>query len=210
MQQEGLRPDDITFLSLLSVCNHLGLVKEGQHHFMSMGKVFDITPDVEHYNCMIDLFGRTGHFKEALDLLQLIPSELGTVGWSSLLTNCSNHGNPGLGRQCFNSVVHMDLSHATGYVHIFNIYGNHEMWEEARKIVELRSSIAFGWKKPGTAWIEVGSKIFDFIVGDQSHQQSFALFAKLNRLSKALEIEGHVPHFMSMIPSISERKETSF
>ena len=49
------------------------------------------------------------------------------------------------------------LSHATGYVHIFNIYSNHEMWEEARKIVELRSSIAFGWKKPGKAWIQVGS-----------------------------------------------------
>ena len=91
------------------------------------------------------------------------------------------------------------LSHATGYVHIFNVYSNHEMWEEARKIVELRSSIAFGWKKPGKAWIEVGS-----------HQQSLELFAKLNRLTKALEIEGHVPHFMSMIPSLSERKETSF
>ena len=210
MQQQGFKPTNVLFVTILGACSKAGLLEEGCSFFVMMTKYFSLNPDIEHYNCMIDLFGRSGHFKEALDLLQLIPSESGTVGWGSLLTNCSNHGNSGLGRQCFNSVVHMDLSHATAYVHIFNIYGNHEMWEEARKIVELRSSMAFGWKKPGKAWIEVGSKIFDFIVGDQSHQQSLELFAKLNRLTKALTIEGHVPHFMSMIPSISERKETSF
>ena len=106
---DGVVPDLVTFVVLLTACNHAGLVEEGEEIFNEMCDTFHLMPTLEHYNCMIDLFGRTGHFKEALDLRQLSPCESGTVGWSSLLTNCTNHGNPGLGRQCFNSVVHMDF-----------------------------------------------------------------------------------------------------
>ncbi|KAH7294823.1 hypothetical protein KP509_27G020400 [Ceratopteris richardii] len=93
MQQEGIHPDDITFLSLLSTCNHLGLVDEGQQLFLSMQRVYNVTPTVEHFNCIVDLMGRTGHLKEAGDLLKLVPFEARSPGIMSLLSNFSCHGD---------------------------------------------------------------------------------------------------------------------
>ncbi len=36
MCEEGLQPDDITFICLLSACSHAGLVDEGMHCYASM------------------------------------------------------------------------------------------------------------------------------------------------------------------------------
>jgi pentatricopeptide repeat protein len=36
MCEEGVQPDDITFICLLSACSHAGLVDEGMHLYASM------------------------------------------------------------------------------------------------------------------------------------------------------------------------------
>ncbi len=36
MCEEGVQPDDITFICLLSACSHAGLVDEGMHCYVSM------------------------------------------------------------------------------------------------------------------------------------------------------------------------------
>ncbi len=40
MCQEGVEPDDITFISLLSACSHAGLVDEGMCYYDSMSKIY--------------------------------------------------------------------------------------------------------------------------------------------------------------------------
>jgi pentatricopeptide repeat protein len=40
MCQEGVEPDDITFISLLSACSHAGLVDEGMCYYDSMNKIY--------------------------------------------------------------------------------------------------------------------------------------------------------------------------
>ncbi|XP_031474797.1 pentatricopeptide repeat-containing protein At1g25360-like [Nymphaea colorata] len=42
MLHEGIEPDRITFLTVLSVCSHAGLVEEGCKYFKSMGKDYGI------------------------------------------------------------------------------------------------------------------------------------------------------------------------
>ncbi|KAF2325652.1 hypothetical protein GH714_032109 [Hevea brasiliensis] len=44
MLAEGILPDRITFLTVLSACSHAGLVKEGHHYFNSMYAVYGIIP----------------------------------------------------------------------------------------------------------------------------------------------------------------------
>jgi pentatricopeptide repeat protein len=39
MCQEGVEPDDITFISLLSACSHAGMVDEGMCYYDSMSKI---------------------------------------------------------------------------------------------------------------------------------------------------------------------------
>jgi pentatricopeptide repeat protein len=57
----------VTFVSLLSVCSHVGLVDEGLHYFESMGLVCGTSATVENYTCMVDLLGCAGYLQKAED-----------------------------------------------------------------------------------------------------------------------------------------------
>lgn len=37
MKQEGVQPNDVTFLGLHTVCSHVGVVDKGQKHFENHG-----------------------------------------------------------------------------------------------------------------------------------------------------------------------------
>ena len=68
--EEGLRPDDITFIGVLSACVHAGLLKDGQRWFSYLISEFQVVPKVEHYSCMVDLLARAGHLEEAWDFIE--------------------------------------------------------------------------------------------------------------------------------------------
>ena len=90
MQEQGVKPNAVTFLCLLSVCSHLGLVYEGRNFFRMMTKeYYNVTPTIEHYGCMIDLLAHTGQFDEARQLLHSMPSEFNPVGCISLINHYS-------------------------------------------------------------------------------------------------------------------------
>jgi pentatricopeptide repeat protein len=65
MCEEGVKPDDITFVCLLSACSHACLVDEGMCCYASMITVYMISPKLEHYTKMVDLLGRAGKLHEA-------------------------------------------------------------------------------------------------------------------------------------------------
>ncbi|KAJ6827265.1 pentatricopeptide repeat-containing protein-like [Iris pallida] len=58
MAVEGFVPNAVTFVSVLSACSHAGLLDKGRYIFKCMVKDYKIEPTVEHYGCMVDLFGR--------------------------------------------------------------------------------------------------------------------------------------------------------
>ena len=62
MRGQGIVPNVVTFTGLLTACSHSGLLKEGEILFDEMCVVYGLVPSVEHYTCMIDLFGRAGCF----------------------------------------------------------------------------------------------------------------------------------------------------
>ena len=45
----GIQPDGKTFIALLCGCIYAGLVDEGHKYFNSMGRVYSLTPTIEHY-----------------------------------------------------------------------------------------------------------------------------------------------------------------
>jgi pentatricopeptide repeat protein len=57
---EGVQPNDVTFVCLLSACSHAGLVGEGMRCYASMIRNYRISPKLEHYICMVDLFSCAG------------------------------------------------------------------------------------------------------------------------------------------------------
>jgi pentatricopeptide repeat protein len=73
MERKGIKPDKVTFTSVLSACTHVGLVEEGRKHFRSMFVDYGIKPMGEHYSCFVDLLGRAGRLEEAENVILSIP-----------------------------------------------------------------------------------------------------------------------------------------
>ncbi|CAO2817381.1 unnamed protein product [Amaranthus hypochondriacus] len=69
MEETSATPDAITFVALLSTCAQLGLVNEGKFFFSSMIEKYEITPIMEHYVCLVNLYGRAGMIDEAYDII---------------------------------------------------------------------------------------------------------------------------------------------
>ncbi|KAG9440382.1 hypothetical protein H6P81_020547 [Aristolochia fimbriata] len=70
MKADAKEPNSVTFLALLTACAHAGLVEEGYHFFTSMSKDYYLKPGVEHYACMVDIYGRSGQFEKAEELVE--------------------------------------------------------------------------------------------------------------------------------------------
>ncbi|MCO5558614.1 hypothetical protein L7F22_012200 [Adiantum nelumboides] len=105
MKQERVKPDRITFISLLSACSRAGLVDEACCYFTLMRGEYKVKPDVEHYRCMADLLGRIGRVEEAEELLQDMPYVPGAMAWSSLLGACKVHSNVEHGKDAAGHVL---------------------------------------------------------------------------------------------------------
>ncbi|MCI61773.1 pentatricopeptide repeat-containing protein, partial [Trifolium medium] len=60
MKIVGATPDEVTFVNVLSACVHAGLVDEGEKHFAAMLTKYGMQAEMEHYSCMVDLYGRAG------------------------------------------------------------------------------------------------------------------------------------------------------
>ncbi|GFY88400.1 tetratricopeptide repeat (TPR)-like superfamily protein [Actinidia rufa] len=88
MVDEGFVPNSVTFVGVLSACNHRGMVSEGREYFDIMIRDYKIEPVLEHYGCLVDLLARAGFIDEALDLVSTMPMKPDVVIWRSLLDAC--------------------------------------------------------------------------------------------------------------------------
>ena len=95
MEREKIKPNGITFISVLSACTHTGLVEEGRRMFLSMTDDYSILPEVGHYGCMVDLLSKAGMLKDALELIRSMEVEPNNIIWGALLGGCKLHRNLG-------------------------------------------------------------------------------------------------------------------
>ncbi|ESQ30672.1 hypothetical protein EUTSA_v10011306mg [Eutrema salsugineum] len=86
MKREGLKPDDATLVAVLTACSHTGLVDKGRQYFYTMTQDFGVTPNSQHYACMVDLLGRAGLLEEAHNLMKNMPFEPDGAMWKTLLS----------------------------------------------------------------------------------------------------------------------------
>lgn len=193
MQQAGVKPSGVSYLSILSACSHANLVDTGIKYFQSMTRDYGITPEIEHYNCMIDLLGRAGDFTRVKDMLLIMLVEPDLITWLCLLSACQKHGNVELGKQFFHCAVRLQPKHAAAYVLMSNIFTNAGLLDCAEEVDNLRLKEA-AWKKPGRCWIELEQEVHSFVVGDHSHQMQERLDDLLQQKSAKLKGEGHIPY----------------
>ncbi|KAH7432480.1 hypothetical protein KP509_07G024400 [Ceratopteris richardii] len=92
MQQSNAAPDRITFMNLILVCGHCGLIDLGCNLFYTMHAIWGIRPDLEHLNCMVDLLARAGCLEEAEELIERMGSMSNATTWTVLTAGYKQHG----------------------------------------------------------------------------------------------------------------------
>ncbi|XP_016496120.1 pentatricopeptide repeat-containing protein At3g62890 [Nicotiana tabacum] len=158
MVDNGVRPDDITFLGVLSACVHGGLVRQGKEMFERISKEFGISPSVQHYGCMIDLYGRAGLINEAWNLVNTMPMEPDVLIWGALLSGARICGDIETCEVALNKIIKLDPTNSAAYVLLSNVYAKMGRWKDARHIRNLMETKRVK-KVPGLSSIEVDGRI---------------------------------------------------
>ncbi|XAR71802.1 hypothetical protein NMG60_11018229 [Bertholletia excelsa] len=135
MERTGATPDCITFVSLLSTCAHLGYVEEGERLFSEMRERYGITPIMEHYACMVNLYGRAGLVDEAYEIiLNQMEFEAGPTVWGPLLYACYVHGNVEIGEAAAQSLFVLEPDNEHNFELLMKIYGNAGRLEDVERV----------------------------------------------------------------------------
>ncbi|KAM7490963.1 hypothetical protein LguiA_033884 [Lonicera macranthoides] len=188
MKNLGYKPDDITFVGVLSACSHGGLLAQGREYFKNMERNFGLKPTLEHYACMIDLLGRIGLLEEAYDLIMKMPMEPDEAAWGALLHACKMHGNVELGKVAAKKLLVLDPKDSGIYVLLSSLCANKKQWGDVKTVRNMMREKGVK-KKPGCSSIEVEGEFHEFLVADESHPQSNKIYKVLNDIILLSKLE---------------------
>ncbi|XP_057428487.1 pentatricopeptide repeat-containing protein At1g11290, chloroplastic-like [Lotus japonicus] len=184
MKLSNVKPDQVTFLGLLTACVNSGLVDKGKEIFKEMVDLYGYQPSQEHHACMVDLLGRAGQIDEASKIIETVPLNSDARVYGPLLSACKMHSDPRLAEVAAQKLINMEPKNAGNYVLLSNIYAAAGKWD---KVAKMRSFLRDrGLKKtPGCSWLESNGQVHEFRVADQSHPRSVDIYSIL----KVMELE---------------------
>ncbi|XP_041022846.1 pentatricopeptide repeat-containing protein At5g66520-like [Juglans microcarpa x Juglans regia] len=168
MKSEGVIPNEVTFVCVLSACSRMGLVDEGVRIFNSMSQDYGIEPGVQQYGCLVDLFGRAGMLEEAKKVVRAMPMEPDSYVLGALLNACRVHGDFELGKETVEHFVQQSLDHGGVHVLLSNMYASANKWDDVAKVRKGMEEKKVR-KVPGCSLIEVDGVVSEFVAGNRSH-----------------------------------------
>ena len=212
MRRDGINPNSITYLGLLTACAHAGLVEEGAHYFSTMSKDKNTNPSIEHYACMVDLFGRSGQLAKAKAMVEAGISHLGLKQscslplWKVLLGACHAHKQLELGKRAAARILELEPKDETTHVLLSNLYAYFDLWTEA---VEVRRKMKDkGLKKEaGCSWVEIANRRHVFVAGDVCHSDREEIYEKLGELDGRCRGIGYVPMTQLVLHDVDEAQK---
>lgn len=206
MERQRLVPGEITFVGVLYACSHCGMLDEGFNYFRRMKEEYGIRPSIEHYGCMVDLLSRAGLVTQAYKYIQDMPLQPNAVIWRTLLGSCAIHGHLGLGEIARSHLLKLEPKHSGDYVLLSNLYASERRWSDVQMV--RRSMLKDGVNKtPGYSLVELGNRVYEFMMGDRSHPQSEDVYALLEKITELLKLEGYVPHTANVLADIEEEEK---
>ncbi|ONI05350.1 hypothetical protein PRUPE_5G003100 [Prunus persica] len=170
-----VRPDSVTFLSVLTSCSRKGMVEMGRHLFHSMVKDYHIEPSPQHYSSMVDMLGRAGKLEEAKELMSRIPGQPGFSLLQSLLGACRIHGNVEMAERVADTLMRLEPTELGSFVLMSNLYAEKGDWEMVAKVRKgmrdkgVRKEVGYGWVDTGDS--DGSLYLHAFSSGDTSHPQ---------------------------------------
>ncbi|XVF43071.1 hypothetical protein PTKIN_Ptkin02bG0011400 [Pterospermum kingtungense] len=136
MRETKVKPNSATFIGVLSSCSHAGQVDTGLQVFRMMDKDYDLSPNLEHIGCIVDLLGRYGKLEEAKELIQETPNAPATL-FASLLGACRLHLNYELGEEIAMKLSGLEPENPAPFVILSNIFAVRGRWGDVERIRRL-------------------------------------------------------------------------
>lgn len=212
MEQEGVAPDDVTLVNVLTACAHTGMLGEGRRYFDGMVPRYGIEPKMEHYGCMVDLYGRAGRLDEARKLIEGMPMEpdVGVLG--ALFGACRIHGDVDLGEAIGRRVIELDPQNSGRYVLLANLLATAGRWEDVVRVRRLMDERNVS-KEAGRSVIEVGGEVREFqcggMCGRVQTMETEEVYAMARDMLRRIGAEGYVPDTRDVLHDVAEEeKET--
>ncbi|XVF54280.1 hypothetical protein PTKIN_Ptkin05aG0168200 [Pterospermum kingtungense] len=186
-----IKPDHVTMVAVLSACSHCGLVVEGRMWFSKMQSFYGIAPRLEHFSCMVDLYGRAGLLNKAKETITRMPCKPSAAMWATLLGACRLHGNTDIGEWAAEKLLKLRPENSGYYVLIANMHAAAGCWNKLAKVRTFMRDLGVK-KSPGCAWVDVGSKFSPFVVGDSSNSHTQEIYQVLDGLTELMKDAGYV------------------
>ncbi|XP_058079078.1 pentatricopeptide repeat-containing protein At4g14170 [Magnolia sinica] len=152
MHMEGVMPNSVTFLGVLSACCHAGMVEKAWS-YLNMMKEYKVLPELKHYSCMVDVLARAGHLVEAERFIEEMPMKPDAVVLGALLAGCRVHGNIEVGERVAKRLLRLEPQKSGYYVLLANIYAAAGKFDEAERVRGFMKERNVG-KVPGCSLIE--------------------------------------------------------
>nr|AYM00514.1 pentatricopeptide repeat protein [Salvia miltiorrhiza] len=186
MLLEGVLPDYVTFVNILSACSHMGLVDRGREYFQVMSQKFSMPPRVEHYACMVDILGRAGKLQEAKEFIESAGIDHGLCLWRILLSASRNHGEYELGAYAGEKLMELGSKESSAYVLLSSIYSALGKPDDVSRVRKMMSSRGVN-KDPGCSWIELKNQVHVFLAGEVLHPEIKGIREELSRFSRLMK-----------------------
>ncbi|KAK2973541.1 hypothetical protein RJ640_010596 [Escallonia rubra] len=148
MSDERVMPNSITFIGLLSACNHAGLLDDGRRLYGIMRKEYHIEPKIEHCGCVVDMHARAGMLEEAQQFVKNMSVEPNAIIWRMLMNACRVHNHYYLGLSIVHDLIELRaLYRPDDHVILSNILAEAGKWDDVLRqrnlmIVQGASKVA--------------------------------------------------------------------
>ncbi|KAK9105246.1 hypothetical protein Scep_022090 [Stephania cephalantha] len=190
MSTSGVKPNEVTFMGLLSACSHAGSVEDGKFYFNLMSEKFGIEPQLGHFVCLVDLLGRAGDLDSAYRIIKSMPIPASASIWGALLNGCRIHRNMEMIDDIQKNILELEPENPGYYVQLSNIYAEGGKLERFGKMRSMMKNL--GLKKvPGYSIIEINKRIYRFNAGDKLHSQTKEIYRLLDDLKCFAEQQGY-------------------
>ncbi|CAL9014419.1 unnamed protein product, partial [Prunus brigantina] len=209
MLEAGERPNNITFVGVLSACAHLGLVQEGFYYLNQLMKQIGIEPGLEHHTCIVGLLSRAGQLDQAEKYMRTMPVKWDIVAWRSLLNACHVHKSYGLGKRVAEVVVQMDPNDVGTYTLLSNMYAKAKRWDGVVQIRKLMREKNIK-KEPGVSWVEIRNNTHIFVSDDNIHPESSQIHEKVGELLAKIKLLGYVPDIAAVLHDVEDEQKEDY
>ncbi|KAG6708618.1 hypothetical protein I3842_06G090100 [Carya illinoinensis] len=158
MVDSGIKPNEVTFMNILSACSHVGSVEKGRFYF-SLMRNFGIEPNTEHFAVVVDLLSRAGDLNGAYEFIKSMPLPVDASIWGALLNGCRIHQRMDMIKSIKRDLIDISTDDTGYYTLLSNIYAEGGDWNEVRKVRSKMEGIGLT-KVPGWSTIELEKKIY--------------------------------------------------